>query len=239
MKSLLLILLFVLQMLSAAAYAQTRLTLASSSSPLGMASSHMVVEILKQAHIESSVVILPYRRATAESRSARVDGEVGRVANYADNFPELIRVEPAYYAYTTNAFCKTAKGINLQQRKELKPYKLGIVRGIKQFSDLVAGFPNVTEANDIAQLFAMLNYDRFDIAISSSFTGKVELKKQGIKDVAECGEFSRHDLFLFLHVKHKALLPSISAAILKLQKSGEMTKLVQKAEQQVLDQVGN
>lgn len=238
MKSMLLLLLFVLQMLSEAACAQTRLTLASSSSPLGRATAQMVVEILKQADIESSVVTLPYRRATAESRSARVDGEVGRIANYADRFQELIRVEPAYYAYTTNAFCKTAKGINIRQREELKSYKLGIIRGIKQFSDVVAGFPNVTEANDITQLFAMLNYDRFDIAINSNFSGKVELKKQGIKDVAECGEFSHHDLFLYLHVKHQALAPSISAVIVRLQKSGEMAKLVQKAEQQVLNQAG-
>jgi polar amino acid transport system substrate-binding protein len=219
-----------------AALAQTSLKLAAiADSSLSDVSTRILTDIFKHAGIDLSVVSLPARRASTEARIGELDGETARNGNYADAYPELVRIDPSYYAYQTSAFVKTGSAINITKREDLLPYRIGIVRGVKTASDLVLGASHITEASHVEQLLLMLRLNRFDIAIASSLAANVAGKKLGIDTVEERTVLSKTDLFVHLHVKHQALVPLISQTILTLKKSGELAKIIRAAEQEVLN----
>nr|WP_227869820.1 transporter substrate-binding domain-containing protein [Undibacterium parvum] len=93
----------------------------------------------------------------------------------------------------------------------------------------------MTETNQVDKLMQMLNLARFDIAITSSLNGKIAIKKLGITDINEPVVLDTRDLYLYLHVKHRALVPFISFSIQRLKKSGELAKITHSIEQQALN----
>jgi polar amino acid transport system substrate-binding protein len=231
------IFIFLLMLLTqTAGLAQTSLKLAviadSSVSEVG---SKILIEILKKTDIIISPEKRPAARASLEARAGLLDGEVTRNANYADAFPELIRVDPPYYALQTSAFVKSGSPIHITKPQDLLPYKLGMVRGIKTSEQLVRGAVSITEVNHNDQLMQMLNLARFDVAITSSLNGKIAIKKLGISNIDEAVVLDTRDMHLYLHVKHRALVPAISLSIQKLKKSGELAKIIHAVELQALN----
>ncbi|WP_227869753.1 hypothetical protein [Undibacterium parvum] len=139
MKILILLLMLLTQ---TEALAQTSLKLAvNADSSVSEVGSKVLIEIFKKTDIIISSEKRPAARATLEARAGLLDGEVARNVNYADAFPELIRVDPPYYAFQTSAFLKSGSHIIITKPQDLLSYKLGMVRGINTSAELVRGAP--------------------------------------------------------------------------------------------------
>lgn len=214
-----------------AASAQTTLHLASvEGSHISAVGSKILQKILPIAGVQVDVQPLPSARATLVARAGRVDGEVARIANFASNYPELIRVEPSYLTFHTVAFGKNKEQLALNKPEALKTYKVGIVRGVQHSENAVSGVADVTRVNNVEQLLSMLEAGRFDIAVDTRASGEFALKRLGFKDISEIGVLGEQDLFLYLHVRHQTLVPVIGKTIKKMKDSGELKQLVRSVE---------
>jgi hypothetical protein len=94
---------------------------------------------------------------------------------------------------------------------------------------LVAGHKDIELAPNQTSLYKMLKESRFDVAIDIGPSGRVEILKQGLKEISEF-ELKRQYLHVYLHKKNQDLAPAISAVISRLADTGELTKMLHKAE---------
>ncbi len=106
---------------------------------------------------------VPPNRATAMARSGEVDGDLGRMSDYGDLYPELVRVEEPNTTVRLAAF-----GTDQLERVEGwdwladYPYQLSYRRGIKLAEAHFANHPElgVLGVNDTAQGLKLLQFRR-------------------------------------------------------------------------------
>lgn len=190
----------------------------------------ILADIYARLGLKIRVQALPGTRANAVVLSGEVDGEVGRVQAYADKNSTLIQVKPAYHYLNSVAFAKRGIGIAIDNRAALKPYRVGIVRGIAHAEIATQGLANVETVRTYDQLFQMLESGRIDVAIDTSANGAYMIHKLGLKDIQTVGTLARLDLFHMLNPRQAALAPRLSAQIKRMKDSGELDKLARKLE---------
>lgn len=196
--------------------------------------ANILIDIYKRAGIKANVQPMPAARATSLALSGEKDGEVGRVQAYIARNPNLVKVEPAYYAIATTGFAKEGKNITIASKDDLKKYRVGIIRGVAHTTAATEGHPSLQVVNDADQLYQMLDSDRIDIALDAGINGQYMIKKLGLKGIKPAGDIARLDLFTLLAPTKKDLAPRVASAIDALKKSGELEKLAKKHEEDFL-----
>jgi len=181
--------------------------------------------IYKKANIPLELVMIPSARALIQSSSGKVDGELERIFKLADSYPTLLRVPTPFTYFEPAAFATDSK-IKIQGWHALQDYKVAMVRGMK-FAELgLKGFKQVQQVTGSDQLFNMLSAGRADIIVSARFNGLYQISKFNLYKVKQLNPvLDRHDLFHYLHIKHKNLVPVIDSAIVSMTKNGQLAKL--------------
>jgi len=160
---------------------------------------------------------LPAARALQQSNAGEFDGELFRIANIDKKYPNLIMIPEVSYEIDIRAYSKM-KEFNVAGWESLKPFKLGIERGV-QFSEIATQGMHRQVVNTSLQLFHILNKDRVEIAVSdvwSALGSLRELEKSGfiINEVrALSPRIMAIELHHYLHIKHKDLIPKVSQSI--------------------------
>lgn len=192
--------------------------------------SKLLTEIYAKSGLKAEVTPLPATRSTQYSLHGDHDGEVARINGYFAKNPELVKVEPSYYYLTTAVFAKKGSGISVQVKADLKKYKVAIVSGVAHAEAAVADVPDVQKAPNYESLYKMLEAGRVDVVVDTGINGTVLIRKLKL-DLVPAGELVRLDLYSVLTAKNKDLAPKLSATIKSLKDSGELSKMVLKAEQ--------
>jgi len=178
------------------------------------------------AQIGKSVIVerLPAARAITMASLGKYDGELGRIEGMLVDFDDLFPVSTPMYILTFVAF-SSQQDIRVDGWESLRPYRIGITRGIL-FTEKNTEGMNRYRATSATQLFRMLDAGRFDVAISMKVVGLLTLKKLKIEDIhALESPLETKKVLHFLHRKHLALIPEISGAFLKMEKSGRISEL--------------
>lgn len=185
-------------------------------------------EVYRRAGIPLAILQMPPPRAAAMADAGEVDGEVNRIFSYADQHPNLIRVEPALNTWTVAAFYKKTALFKIQTAADLRERQIGIVRGIKAAADLTAGIPKVSIAPSSRELMLMLDGNRFDVAVDGMPESGYFIRILGLHGIQSTA-LEHYQLFHYLHQKHKNLVPLISREIKKMADSGDLQKVFDKA----------
>lgn len=193
----------------------------------------LLKEIYKSAGLVAKVEPLPGARANAAALRGEKDGEVARIRAYSERYPSLIRVDPPYYYLTTAVFAKPG-GKPIKDKADLASYRVGIVRGIAHAEAAVSGMSKVEVVSDYEQLFRMLDAGRIDVAIDTGINGRMTIKRLALAKVEQIGELARLDLHTLLHPKNEAMAVRIGNAIRGMKASGELDKLIERAEYEVI-----
>ncbi|EPJ43683.1 MAG: hypothetical protein OFPII_40440 [Osedax symbiont Rs1] len=185
----------------------------------------LLKEIYKRANIQLELTILPAKRALIQSSQGIIDGELQRIFVLADKFPTLIRIPTPFTYFEPTAFSKNTP-LKITGWSALDGYRIGIVRGMK-FAELgLQGIDNVYSVTGSAQLFNMLEKNRLDIVVTGRFNGLYYINNEKIDSIqALKPALERHQLYHYLHQKHKNLVPQIDAVIKSMLESGELAAL--------------
>jgi len=195
--------------------------------------SRILTDIYQRAGIPMAIKAVPSLRATQMLSEGKSDGEVARIASYVQLNPKFQLVTPAYYAINSAAF--SIKPVRIKSISDLKPYKIGIIKGIQRSEELVKNLNHVERVSDFKALFLMLKSGRFDVIIDSELSSRYMAKKYGVTDIHLIGILARHDVHHILSPANKELATKISAEIETLKKSGELDKLYEKYEDEIMN----
>ncbi|MCF2947822.1 transporter substrate-binding domain-containing protein [Paraglaciecola aquimarina] len=162
--------------------------------------------------------IMPSKRALVESNAGRTDGETARIQYLEERYPNLVRIPIAICHMHQNLYAlKTNASVD---RLGIQDIKLGIING-GVFVEKEYTHYNPVRAINNQQLVNLLLKGRVD---AISMADKTFLKQVNQEQASLVKTLDRYNptvpLFHYLHKKHQALIPKITAALKRLEESG-------------------
>jgi len=171
----------------------------------------------KNIGIEIAIKPMPGKRAlVASNKGEKVDGELFRISGIEKTYTNLVPVKVALHKSQWMVYTKN-KEFQVKGWQSLKPYKIGIRRGIATTTKGTQGMQTVL-VNNNEQLFKMLDSNRVDIIVISKINGKKYFDASTYKDVKLLETpVSVIPVYHFLHKKNIHLLPKITKAMKELE----------------------
>tara|TARA_R110001583_G_scaffold21088_2_gene80261 strand:+ start:3550 stop:4233 length:684 start_codon:yes stop_codon:yes gene_type:complete len=186
-------------------------------------------EILKVAYEKIGISIdikgMPAKRSIQETNEGKVDGEVSRVFQIGELYPELIRIPTSINVIEPSVFSKNLH-FTVTDCDDLKDYSVGIVRGAKFAELCTEKMDYVFVTKNINQALKLLDRNRVDIVIATKGNGLAALKKEGLESIYILSPaLTKMPLYHYLNPKHKYLALKIAEVLSNMQKSGELEAL--------------
>lgn len=185
-------------------------------------------EVFRRLEINLRVEYNPLKRASIEANKGRADGEPARIHAYAASFPNLVRVEESIFPMTVVAYTSKTSIPELNGWESLRNtgYFAVYPRGMKiceiNLSKTVEPerLSNVTET---VQGLRRLVRKRIDVYVDDMNAVLPMLQNEKNKfqgDVRVAGIMQEVPLYMYVHKKHKALVPKLSEVIKTVKSEG-------------------
>ncbi|WP_440874215.1 substrate-binding periplasmic protein [Thalassotalea sp. PLHSN55] len=196
----------------------------------------VLTEIYQNIGIDISISSLPGRRAQHEVSQGNFDGEIMRIYSYGQETPTVIRVPTPYYHLETRAFTHQKNQIAIRRAKDLAPYSVAIVRGVKHTNNITQNHKDTHKVETTKALMQLIAMERADIALTNTLDGNVVLKALRLNEVkALHPPLAKLSLYHYVHEEHQALVPIIDKEIKRLKSTGMLAKMIKDAEDKVIE----
>lgn len=206
------------------------------AAPRLIASELVMKEIYKKLNIEMQLDKHPGNRALSLADGGKVDGELLRTPAIESITSNLVRIPTPIAHINYTAYTKKAKTFTINDWNSLKPYKVGIIRGIKLVEER-SRFLNPDVISAPQSLFKMLYLERTDVVVFTEFDGLFMLKKVNLHN--EITKLSPPlevvPTYHYLHRKNPELIKKLSALMQEMEASGELQALIKRSETTVID----
>ncbi|MDE1463146.1 hypothetical protein [Spartinivicinus poritis] len=178
----------------------------------------------------------PAKRSSQLSDQGIVDGEIHRVADYANKHPNLIRVEEPHFAIYFSAY-GIDPNIKLDGWGSLKNnnYRIGYRRGVKRTESVLPTLlppARLMISESSKQGLEQVAAGRTQVFIDVQQNITFQLNKSQFQNVTfyRAGIMEKTPAHAFLHKKHKTLAPKLSVVLKKMRQEGLIEEYKAKAE---------
>ncbi|QYK03311.1 transporter substrate-binding domain-containing protein [Shewanella psychrotolerans] len=196
----------------------------------------VIPQVYQGLGINVEILPLPGNRAQYAAVSGQLDGEVMRIWRYGEDNPTMLRVPTPYYYVETMAFVRADSGIIIREPKDLEPYRVARVRGVKHTNNVTAGLPRVRDVDSTKMMLELLHNNQVDVALTSHLDGQIMMKRYHFDNITGMPNHLGHlALYHYLHPKHAELLPAIDAEFKRLEDASELGTLIKLAEIRVIE----
>ena len=200
----------------------------SNESQTGFA-DQVVGEALRRMGYKLETVRMPAERALINANRGIDDGELARVGGLEKKYPNLIQVPESYMSIDMVLFSKKYPSFKVQNWQSMKSYSLAIISGWKimekNFSKL-ADEVEIIKTDNAQQSFTLLRKDRVDFVAYSNWSGLAYLKEHNITDIKLLEPpLASPNFYVYLHKKHKKIVPKLSAELKKMKEDGTINLL--------------
>lgn len=179
-------------------------------------------ELYSRLGYRIEITKLPNRRALYEASNRDwVDGELARVKDAEHLLSSHIRIPVPVAKIAASAFVRELS-IKVKDWEELRPYKLGSLRGIIAIEKRLIGF-NTQEASSPSQLLDMLDRKRIQIAVMPRPMGEFALKALPYNVLILEPPIEEFNLYHYVNQKHRSLVPQLTAILSEL--TGEQVEI--------------
>lgn len=197
--------------------------------PFDRISEEVLIEAYRRIGVEISFTVLPPPRALRLSNEGILDGEMHRIHGIDEKFSNLVMIPVPINKIEALAFTKS-KDITVRHIDDLKPYLIGIRRGVKFAEEMSQGM-NIVKTGSTDQLFRMLDLGRLDVVISTRTAGLKMIKRLNLREIRVIEPpLVTKNLYHYLHNKHQSIVPRITTSLQTM----ENEKLIEKKYEQAM-----
>ncbi len=192
-----------------------------------LVSGRVLKEAYRRINIDINIKEYPGARSIHNANNGDVDGELFRIDGITKEFTNLHKVPVPINMIEGIVL---TKGLTFQVNgwKSLKPYVVGIQRGIKFTEDgtrKVKGLQTQI-ANGHGQLFRMLEAGRVDLIAVARLNGLHNIKDLDIPGIKVLHPVVQtYALFHYLHKDNEHLIPRITKSLREMEKEGLIKKI--------------
>jgi hypothetical protein len=179
----------------------------------------LVNEAYQSIGLDISVEVLPAERAIREADKGNFAGDIARIAGLSATYPNLIQVPEVLLTVEAGAFVRDPK-IKLPDWNSLRPYRVGFRTGLKFAEAGTAGMAVETTTTD-RNSFRKLAAGRLDVVLSGFWDGIMAIRQEGLAGIVPVRPpLVTVDLYHYVHVSHRDLVPALAKAIRELKAKG-------------------
>ena len=185
-------------------------------------------EIFKTIGYRLETVQLPAARGLTNANAGLEDGELVRVKGVDKLYSNLIRVPEKLIDMEFVVF--SAQPIDLHQGwKSLDNKSVAFINGWNILEKNVPKTAEITRVKDPKKLFTLLKNKRTDYVIYVQYSGYYFINLMNIKNVElRSPPLARRELYMYLHKKHKSLIPRLATALADMKQDGRYQILFDK-----------
>ncbi|OQX01272.1 MAG: hypothetical protein BWK80_60270 [Desulfobacteraceae bacterium IS3] len=187
----------------------------------------ILTEVFRRLGIKAEFRNYPSKRATIEADAGNVDGEPTRPYHYADEHPNLLRVEESLFDVNYCAFAVKDSIPHLNGWESLKGtgYRVEYTRGIKiSETNLpkVVSRENLSNVTEQVQGLKKLISDRTDLFVDEEFSVLIFLQSTELREskIRSAGVMGTFPVYSYLHKKHAALALKMAEIIKAMKAEG-------------------
>jgi len=191
----------------------------------------LISEAFHRNGIDVSVQSLPGERALINANEGIDDGDGLRILelNMNRKYPNLVRVpekiiDVDFVVYTNGT------DVKIDGWESLVPYNVGIVWGWKILERNIVGTQSLVKTRTPQLLMQLLQNNRTDLIAIERWTGLTIARKLHLTTLKliEPPLISK-SLYLYLHKKHKALIPKIVRTLREMKQDGTYERIKQES----------
>lgn len=190
----------------------------------------ILTEAFKRMNLEINIFQKPAERSLDDANRGITDGDFLRVTKIGQIYPNLLMVPEYLYDMEFVAFTKRDDVKISNGWKSLEPYKTGIVIGWKILEENVKYTKG--PRRDVPRqeyLFKILDSGRIDVAVYSKHFGFEVVDRLGLKGIKNAEPpLAKKKMYLFLHKKHKDIIPKLDNILKSMKEEGVFTKIGEK-----------
>jgi hypothetical protein len=225
--------LFLLISFSPLIAAKSNLKITTFDTPYSTVMTRIIREAYKLIGREIDVAMLPGSRAIKLSGLGAVDGELYRIGEISNTYPDLVRVNVVIANLEVRAFSHTLDFI-INGWSSLKPYRLAVMQGVK-VTDMHTQNMQRVMVNNFHQLFNLLSNERVDLVITTNIAGRIAIKEMHLKNIKMLSPaIHNFKVYHFVHKKNRELVPLLTAALTKMKKQGRIDQIFNEEMEHVL-----
>lgn len=187
-------------------------------------------EAFSRLGIKVKIIQFPGERSIIWANSGKIDGDLLRVKgiDIEGKFNNLIRIPEKVMDFEFVAFTTNIKG-EMAGWDGLKPYRVVFVRGWQILHNNIKETRQVNIMNNSTSLFKHLNAGRADIAVYERYQGYATIKRLGLGKIhALEPPIIKREMFLYLHKKHRLLVPKVAKIFRDMKGEGTFRIIVDK-----------
>ncbi len=215
--------------------AETLVIASSHGSPLSnREGTGMIDLIVKEAFskigVKIQIVLLDGKTALEKANQGIYDGDIMRVGDgiITWKYSNLIQVPETFHTFEFVGFSKNVN-VPMTGWNGLKSYRVGMGIGWIILDDNInaENTKSLIKVINPSDLFNTLMKGETDIVIYDRLTGYDIIRKGGMSDIHVLEPpLASKPMFLYLHNKHKDLVPKLAVAISDMKKDGTIPKIV-------------
>ncbi len=211
---------------AAPARAVTEIHIATGHGAISQAALSVLREGYRRIGVTVSEASTKADLAIREANRGELDGVPARVAGLESRYPNLIRVPVPVVAVDAVVFGNKVP-LAPSGWESLRPYRIGILKGVQYAAEGTQGM-QVEAFSDNAHLFARLESEEIDFAVSTRIEGVLMMRELRTKKVTVLEPpLAKVVLYHYLHVSRRDLVPKITASLQAMEKEGRMRFILQ------------
>lgn len=184
----------------------------------------LVREAFGRLGLDARVENFPGDRSLRMSNEGFTDGQALRVLGIEKEYPNLVRVpEPVFEA----EFLAWAmrRDIRLAGWQDLRSLVVGYPLGWKLYDQEVKEAREIIRVQSMVQLFPMLAASRLDVVLLDRWQAMYLTRRASIDAHPIEPALARHKMYLYLHVRHRALVAPLAAALAAMRADGSIKRI--------------
>lgn len=188
----------------------------------------LVTEAFRRMNVTLHTIRLPAERALKNGNNGLIDGEMSRIKGLEKKYPNFIRVPEKLMDWEFVIF--SYKPMMLDHGwSSLSQKSVAHINGWKILENNIPSTAEVTRTVDADALFDLLKNKRTDYVIYELWGGRYKVRKKAIKGIKIFDKaLVIREMFVYLHKKHKDLVPKLAASLAEMKKDGSYQRLVNK-----------
>lgn len=179
----------------------------------------LLEKAFKKAGHELIIHYLPPKRAITMADRGKYDGEVGRVANITDDYPNLVAIPEPVGLFRAVAFSNTP-GETFSSWEQFKPHKIGTIRGIFWSNSRTEAGYKRTVLKGYQDLIKLVEVGRLKYGLGQKMLIEHYAAEAGVEAHILQPPIFELETFAFVHKKNKHLIQPIATAIREMKEAG-------------------
>jgi len=205
----------------------------AADSPDTYVSEAVIREAYSRLGIDFEVLRFPGGESLQKSNSGEIDGEVARIDGISRKYHHLIQV-PIPINYLRGAVFSTDHELTVKWWNNLKPYRVGIVRGII-FAEQGTEGMDVKKVDSYLDLLTLLDEGLVDFIIAPEFALLVWANNEySHLNLRNNGVLEASLIYHYLHEKHADLVPRVATVLKAMIYDGTAAQIRKNTMEQLL-----